>query len=300
MSSEQLPVSTPAAGVFESFDGTAIAFRVRGEATGLAPLFCCSGIACDEMYWTLLGPALASERQVVTWDYPYHGDSGPAASPREITVASLARHAHALGRHLGLPPAAFAGHSMGVQVALEYYRLFPEEVSGLALIAGPYRHTVAHLYGTPFGTLILTLVEAGARMRPEAAQALWRLAVTPEVADPVGRLGGLIGPAPPQMMRRYFRHLASLPLVPLVEMFKEGQLHSADAFLDDISVPVLILHGTRDVMTPIALAREMAARIPTAELVAVEGGAHTLPIEDPELVNREVRRFLHRRVDRRA
>lgn len=282
---------------FPSFDGTEIAFRVWGSDSPLTPLLCCSGIACDELYWTLLAPALAPERQVITWDYPYHGDSGPAEDTREITVPALAKHAQSVMDKVGIERAALAGHSMGVQVALDVFRQFPDRVSGLALIAGPYQHTVGHLYGTAIGELLLTVMEIGTKFQPLVAQALWSLLVTPNVADPIGRLGGLIGPASPQLMERYFRHLGTLELGPLIEMFRYGQMHSADDILEKVDVPVLLLHGTNDVMTPLALAKEMAERIPDAELVAVEGGAHTLPIEDPELVNKEVGRFLMRKID---
>lgn len=260
-------------------------------------LVCCSGIACDELYWTLLAPALSSERAVITWDYPYHGDSGPAGDPSEIEVRSLARHAAALVRHLQAGRVAFTGHSMGVQVMLEMFRLYPEKVSGMISIAGPYRHTVGNLYGTPAGRLILEAMGAAVRAQPELTQMFWRLAVSPQFADPVGRLGGLIGRAPPRLMDRYFRHLQTLDVGVLVEMFRAGQQHTAGDILEEISVPVLILHGTHDVMTPLALAQEMAQRIPGAELVAVDGGAHTLPIDDPPLIHREVSRFLRKKVD---
>jgi 3-oxoadipate enol-lactonase len=250
------------------------------------------------MYWVDLATKLAAERLVVTWDYPYHGASSPASDPREITVPSLARHGQTLLEHLSLPRAVLAGHSMGVQVILEYFRLFPEEVSGLMMLAGPHQHTIGHLYGTGLGQYLLAFLELGARAQPAIAQTAWRLSTTPEVADPLGRLAGLIGDAAPRkMMSRYFKHLGSLELVPLLEMFRAGQQHSAEDLLEKIDVPVLILHGTHDVMTPLTLAEEMADRIPDSELVAIMGGAHTLPIENPELIYREVREFLHSRVD---
>jgi pimeloyl-ACP methyl ester carboxylesterase len=283
---------------FASFDGTRIAYRLYGDDTSLTPLFFCSGIACDEMYWIQLANDVGRERLVVTWDYPYHGDSGPAGNEGEITVASMAHHAGALINHIGISRAVFAGHSMGVQVLLEAYRLYPASVAGMIMIAGPYQHTVGHLYGTDIGRWILTLIELGAAIQPRLAQFLWTLAVTPEIADPIGRVGGLVGPAPAESMVRYFEHLGRLDVGILAKMFKEGQEHSAEDLLEHIAVPVLLLHGTNDVMTPLGLAEEMAERIPDAELVAVEGGAHTLPIEDPDLISRETRRFLSMKVDR--
>jgi pimeloyl-ACP methyl ester carboxylesterase len=282
---------------FESFDGTKIAYRRYGEPSSLTPLVCCSGIACDEMYWSFFAPAMGAERQVVTWDYPYHGDSSPAGDEREITIGSLSRHTSELMKHLQIERAAFVGHSMGVQVVLETYGQNPQTVAGMIFIAGPHQHTVGHLYGTSVGRYVLSFIELGAKLQPEISQLLWTIAVRPELADPIGRIGGLIGRAPPELMARYFEHLARLDVGTLAEMFKHGQEHSAEQMLERVKVPVLILHGTHDVMTPLGLAEEMAQRIPDAELVAVEGGAHTLPIEDPDLINRETRRFLRVRVD---
>lgn len=280
-----------------SFDGTRIAYRVWGEETERTPVLFCSGIGCNDVYWTEIAPALSEERRVVTWDYPYHGDSGPPGEESEITVGSLARHAHAIVEETSLSPPAVGGHSMGVQVAFEFYRLFPRETAALLPIAGPFQRTVGSLYGTGVGSLILTLLSAATRTSPEATAVAWRVLLDPRLADPIGRVGGLIGHTPKPVMEEYFRHIAGVDLPGLLEMFRLGQEHSARDLLPHIEVPVLIVHGTADVMTPFYLAEEMARRIPDAELVAVPGGAHTLPAEDPDRITAVVQTFLRGRID---
>jgi pimeloyl-ACP methyl ester carboxylesterase len=47
------------------------------------------------------------------------------------------------------------------------------------------------------------------------------------------------------------------------------------------TVPVLVLVGDRDAVTPPRLAREMAAAAPEAELVELPGSGHLTPAEDP-------------------
>lgn len=281
-----------------SFDGSRIAYRMWGEATERTPVLLCSGIGCNDVYWTEIAPALSEQRKVITWDYPYHGDSGPPGEEREITIASLARHAHAIVRETSLPPAAVGGHSMGVQVAFEFYRLFPEATAALIPIAGPFQKTVGALYGTGLGALVLSMLSMTTRARPELMALVWRVLMDPRVGDPIGRAGGLIGHAPKQVMEEYFRHISGVDLPGLLEMFRLGQEHSARDLLPDIGVPVLVIHGTADVMTPFYLAEEMARRIPDAELVAIPGGAHTLPAEDPERITAIVQTFLRGRVDR--
>ena len=54
----------------------------------------------------------------------------------------------------------------------------------------------------------------------------------------------------------------------------------------------LIVAGERDHMTPRELSEEMRKQIPGAELLVVEGGSHTAPIERPHFVNDAISRFL--------
>lgn len=282
---------------FTSFDATSIAYRIWGKPTSMTPVVCCSGIACDDTHWTHLAPHLAQKRQVVTWDYPHHGQSSAAGDPAEITIPSLAQHAVALMDHIAISESVLIGHSMGVQVAFEAVRLSPDRVSALVAIAGPYGRTVGSLYGTTAGGYLLSLLESAARASPDKFASFWRFITDARIADPVGRLGGLIGHAPAAEMSLYFDHLRALDPARLLEMFRAGQEHSAEDLLDSIRIPVLIIHGTADVMTPVGLAEEMVRRIPGAKLIKVKGGAHTLPIEDPTMINAEVTRFLNDEVD---
>ncbi|MFQ6044787.1 MAG: alpha/beta fold hydrolase [Gemmatimonadales bacterium] len=60
------------------------------------------------------------------------------------------------------------------------------------------------------------------------------------------------------------------------------------AGLPQITVPVVVLHGSRDSLFPVSAARELAYGLPAAELRLVEGAGHGLPLTHPESVMRAV------------
>ena len=62
--------------------------------------------------------------------------------------------------------------------------------------------------------------------------------------------------------------------------------------LGEVACPTLVVHGSNDVIVPIDKARSVAAAIPDAELVVVQGGGHRPDVRDPVLVNRVLDRFL--------
>jgi pimeloyl-ACP methyl ester carboxylesterase len=70
---------------------------------------------------------------------------------------------------------------------------------------------------------------------------------------------------------------------------------SADYPLERIAVPTLVVHGTADKMVPFAQhAQPLAARIPGAELLAIEGGEHVAIFTHRDEVQRRVCGFLAR------
>jgi pimeloyl-ACP methyl ester carboxylesterase len=54
--------------------------------------------------------------------------------------------------------------------------------------------------------------------------------------------------------------------------------------LEVITVPATVLVGTRDVLTPPRLSRQLADALPDAELVILPGAGHMLPLEEPDRI----------------
>lgn len=75
----------------------------------------------------------------------------------------------------------------------------------------------------------------------------------------------------------------------MARSFAEADLREA---LPRIGVPTLLLYGDEDVRSPLEVAREMEAAIPTSRLVILESVGHVSSIEAPERFNAELRDFL--------
>ena len=67
--------------------------------------------------------------------------------------------------------------------------------------------------------------------------------------------------------------------------------HDAWPRLGGLAVPTLVVGGTRDLFLPVRQLRDLAAAIPGAELLVLDGATHYLPLEFPEVLDRRVRRF---------
>ena len=62
--------------------------------------------------------------------------------------------------------------------------------------------------------------------------------------------------------------------------------------LTDISCPTLICAGEKDVMRPVEVHKDMAAKIQSAKLVVIKGGGHMIAMEYPDQVVAAMRSWL--------
>jgi pimeloyl-ACP methyl ester carboxylesterase len=59
-----------------------------------------------------------------------------------------------------------------------------------------------------------------------------------------------------------------------------------------ITAPTLVVRGAQDSLVPAAHAETYAAEIPVARLEVVDGAAHSLPLEQPDVLAALVRDFV--------
>jgi pimeloyl-ACP methyl ester carboxylesterase len=71
-----------------------------------------------------------------------------------------------------------------------------------------------------------------------------------------------------------------------------GVRHSTWSRLPGLTMPVQVHHGTEDPLMPFAAGRELARRIPGAQLVVHEGAGHALVLERPEECRESILAFL--------
>jgi len=245
-------------GTAEAPDGAVLCWRAEG--TGPA-LLCSNGIGISTFFWRRLAQHFAPTHTVVTWDYRGHGRTPVPEHPEGVTVAQCARDLWTVAERIGAGEAVLLGHSMGAQVSLEAYRLRPGGVRALVPVLGAAGGVFSSLLrGTALTPLFTFLLEVAARNASLAEKGL--------------------------------RAALQLPFV--WEAFRALDLlsHDASALLAEVRVPTLVIAGERDLFTPVARSRELAERIPGAELLVVRGGTHAALVEQPELISLAVEKFL--------
>lgn len=67
-------------------------------------------------------------------------------------------------------------------------------------------------------------------------------------------------------------------------------------YLSEIKIPVLLLCGEKDKLTPPEAMKEMAVKVSGSEYHIVPGAGHISPLENPSYVNRIIEEFLSKKI----
>jgi pimeloyl-ACP methyl ester carboxylesterase len=285
-------------GRVEVAPGVRLWFRAAGDGPAVV---CQNGVGVTITFWEGFAERIARRGYTsVIWDYRGHGRSD---EPRDLSEVALATCVEDLAKVMdaaGVERACLLGHSMGAQLGWEFYRRFPERVSGLVPTLGTYRDAISSFYDLPqIAPRVFGAASFLVNRVPGLAKKFTALAASqPALSDAFIRKLNIVHPtlSPRDWLPAYLQHMARLDPRVFFALAREIRDHDASDLLPKIRVPVLIVAGERDFFCPPRVAREMAELIPGAELMIIPGGSHAATIEQPDLFDLRVGRFLATRV----
>ncbi|MDH3726361.1 MAG: alpha/beta hydrolase [Myxococcales bacterium] len=286
-------------GFVEAADGTRLFVETHG--TGTPAIVLIDGIGCDGFAWRYLQPRLATRHQVVHSHFRGHGRSGPPVERDQLSIEDLARDLRDVCDHLEIESAVFAAHSMGVQVALEFYRQHADRVAGLVLMCGTFGRITTTFHGTDLLDQVLPGLIRAARSFPGLARAVWGR-VPAAIAFRVACAGRELDAERIQEedFQRYWEHAALMDPDVFLRMLQLAGAHDARGYLEEVRAPTLVVAAEHDTFTPMALAEEMAQTIPDAELEVIPEASHAAPVEQPDRIAERIEEFVSSRLETTA
>jgi pimeloyl-ACP methyl ester carboxylesterase len=249
-----------------SVNGVAAFVATGGKPfdTSLPAVVLLHGAGFDHSTWALHSRWFAHHGYaVLAPDLPGHGRS---AGPPLPTIAEMAEWTAALLDAASARPAKLIGHSMGSLIALETAARHPDKVSSLSLIGTAATMTV--------GPDLLSAAEANDTAAIDMV-SIWGLGFKAE-------LGGSLAPGlwMHQGAQRVLQQ--SRPGVLYSDLNACNTYQNATAAAAQIKVPVTLILGERDMMTPAKAGKALAAAIPGARTVVLPGAGHMMMAEQPD------------------
>jgi pimeloyl-ACP methyl ester carboxylesterase len=258
------------------------------------------GYCLNLRFWHYQIKDLSRDFRVVAYDQRGHGLSGRPRTEGHWVLDALAEDLGAVMTATGPEPAVVIGHSMGGMAALAYARDFPESmgsrIAGLVLAdttAADVMNNVVPGVGRWVQATLQGFEEAALKVAVGNADRIgntWRRYSNLAYLG-VRFLG--FGPNPsPSKVAYNERVIAETPPDVLVSLFPAVTGLDVTHILPAVDVPVLVIVGSHDKLTPQGAAQRLAESLKDAELYVVPGAGHNSMFEKPDEFDARVRAFL--------
>jgi len=246
----------------------------------MVPVVLLHGFPFDGSMWRDQAAFLRSPEggghAVFTPDLPGFGPEPQetAFSPEDATIEAFAGSVHRLIDSIG-GRAVVGGFSMGGYILLALLRQFPGDVAAAIFLD--------------------TRPDAdSAEARANRLASIEDVSKNGSAAFVESMLPRLLGPSAQPAAKDRTRKIMQRQSVPAIIAAQRAMSIRRDQgdLLSQIPVPVQIIVGAQDAITPPSVALAMQSRIPHAMLVQIAGAGHMSPIEQPAAVNTALRSFL--------
>lgn len=230
------------------------------------PVVLLHGIGSGAGSWVRLLPHLQDRFQCIAWNAPGYGGSARLV-PDHPTAAD---YADALGRFLdalGITRPVLVGHSLGALMAASYAARYPDAVAGLVLASPARGH--GRLSPEERRTRLATRLDAIEKHGPQGVADRRAAKLLSDRADPAAR----------DLVAWNMARLEPAGYAQAARMLSTSTL---DADVARIDLPILVVCGSADTVTPPRDAEAVAQAAPDADCRQLAGAGHACYVEQPE------------------
>jgi len=253
--------------------------RFAYEAAGnpnATPLIFLHGIGGAARAWRRQLATFSERFRAIAWDMPGYGGSAPLAS---VSIAALAEALQQFIEQLGATRPILVGHSIGGMIVQKWLVQSPELAHAVVLAQ------TSPAFGKADGDWQKSFIAArlGPLDRGETMKSLAPALVKELVGDDPD----------PDGMEVARECMASVPEASYRAMMLALIGFDQRSTLGDISIPTLLLSGSKDNNAPAPMMAKTVTYIPGAEYVELPGVGHLANLERPHAFNEALGRFLN-------
>jgi 3-oxoadipate enol-lactonase len=249
-------------------------YEAAGDSSS-PPLLFLHGIGGAARAWRGQLDFFRDRYRSLAWDMPGYGGSAPLAA---VSIANLADALRDFLHAVGATKPILVGHSIGGMIVQQLLAKAPDIASAVVLAQ------TSPAFGKPDGDWQKAFI--GARLGPlDRGETMASLApaLVKELVGEDPDASGMV------LARDCMAAVPEATYRATMLALMGFDLRSA---LKQITVPTLVLSGSRDNNAPAPMMAKMASYIPSASYVELDGAGHLANLEQPQAFNAALDDFL--------
>ncbi len=272
------------------FDGTRLFYSTEGQGP---PLVFCYGLVCSSLHWTYQIEHFRHQYQTIWFDYRGHQNSEVPKNLASLTLENFAKDLKAVLDELEVEQAIFLGHSMGVNVVLDFLKHHPQRVQAMVLANGTSHRPLETIFHHNALQGAFTLLKRIYRQSPFVIDFVMRSQKLNPIARSLVAMGGFNPHLTPQAdIDHYVDQVLAMDPAILMQLIESYEAYDGSAWLNKIECPTLILAGEKDRVIPLEQQQLMHQLIAGSQLEVISHGSHCPQMDLPDMVNQKIEEFL--------
>jgi pimeloyl-ACP methyl ester carboxylesterase len=252
------------------------------------------GLVCSNYHWSKQLDYFDKQGyKILIHDYRGHYHSTGEHKLENITFDQITNDIYNLFNHLNINSSIMLGHSMGVNICLEFAKKFPDKVKKLILISG----TTVPVYNIMFNSNIVDQIQPYILKvldkYPDTFKTIWKFSGWNPIARKIIHMGGFnMDQVSDEFIEIYLNKVGELGPHLFFQLIEQMNSHHILASIESISTKSLIIGGDKDNVIPNYLQRILSSTLKNSELYIIRNGSHVPQVDFPDFVNERIDSFL--------
>lgn len=284
---------------FHGKDGTRIFFNTNfliKEYDSSIPLIVLNyGLVCNTEHWREQLPFFQKHNfQILMHDYRCHFSSSGKDDLSQCHFNNMAQDLAQLLNSFNAKNIFMLGHSMGVNITLEYSLLYPQNLLGMVLISGSVLPPQDVMFDSNIISYVSPHIDTFAKTFPKIYKKFWETSYMNPLARKIVHRGGFnTDRVEQEFVHTYMKKIGELPPEIFLHLLNEMKEHDIFNQLDQITTPTLVIGGDKDKVIPNYLQEILHSHLRNSQFYIVKDGSHVPQVDFAKNVNERMLIFIN-------
>ncbi|MBF0362262.1 MAG: alpha/beta hydrolase [Oligoflexia bacterium] len=269
-------------------------FKLNAEAPLLIFNY---GLVCSNHHWSKQLPFFHKHGYpILIHDYRGHYSSSLINDPASsCDFAHFAKDIKALINFIKVKKCIMLGHSMGVNVCLEFAKLYPKNTNGIVLISGTIFPPSETMFDSKIMETVFPIAYHLSHAYPNLVKKIWDFNAKSTLVQKIILHEGFNEKRVPiSFVKKYLAKINELGPDIFFRLFAEMNKHKIAHSLKKIHTPSLVIGGDNDKVIPNHVQRVLHNKLSNSELYIVKDGSHVPQVDFPEMINERILLFIQK------
>jgi non-heme chloroperoxidase len=255
------------------------------------------GLVCNMHHWEYqLNYFDDLGLQILIHNYRGHYNSGNGQWGAPYSFNQMAHDIYSILSSLGIQVEnniIMLGHSMGVNITLEFAKDYPETLAGIILISGTVISPMDVIFNSKVTHLSHFILKKLYKYRPGFLEQFWKnMYLLPFMNNAIHSGGFNKEKVSMSFIELYMKKIGELGPEVFFNFFELLCEHDIILHLEKIQTPSLIIGGDNDKVIPNYLQFILKNYLPKSDIYIVRDGSHVPQRDFPDSINERIHRFL--------